>query len=113
MWDFRIDPNNNAWVKHEIDDKSAAFAPSKNFFENTVTTIEIAKVLKIAELLYRQKIPVMLTGHRSVGKTTIANMLLDKISCKNVATVQVNFSYYTKSHQMQVLSMFAFQIRQI
>lgn len=56
----------------------------------------------IAELLFRENQPVMLTGDTGVGKSILAKSVLTKLTENNVISVFLNFSAQTTSLRTQV-----------
>lgn len=66
-----------------------------------VPTTDTAKFGYIAELMFREKQPVMFTGDTGVGKSVLAKTVLDKLAKENILPVFLNFSAQTSSIRTQ------------
>lgn len=80
---------------------SFSFDSNVRYFDILVPTTDTTKFGYIAELLYRQKQPVMFTGETGVGKSVLAKTVLNNLTKANVIPVVLNFSAQTSSISTQ------------
>lgn len=98
LWDYVVDIQNDAWIKCEVALNISA-TPSSRFI---VPTTSICRTIYVSKLLYHLRRPIMFTGEKGAGKTTMGQALLNHLVSKDVTEISINYSNYLNCMHIQV-----------
>lgn len=102
VFDYVVDGPSRAWVSWESR-LGGAFRPPPGtpFFKVLVPTADTVRYRFLATALVRRGHHVLMTGNVGVGKTMIAQALLDELP-EDRSNMVINFSAQTSSNSLQV-----------